>query len=903
MTAKNTVHAATGVHVLLTGVTGFVGKVVLADVLRRKDELGLTGVTLLARGKKNRDGTIQTPASRFKEKVAPSQIFADLPEDWLSLITVVAGDLEKEQCGVSDEDFAAICARTTHVIHCAASVEFDLPIKDAATANITSALGVLELARSCPNLVGMVDTSTAYVTPHREGPIKEVLAHLPRPAQELYEMMLTGARPEAEFLAETGHPNTYTYTKCVAEHLLTQRRGDVPLQIVRPSIISTSWKAPFPGWIDSPAALAGALLYTSMGVVPAFLGHPGARLDVVPVDVVSQVIIDSAFIHPWPQSGEPTPIRYAAVGIKKAFRIDTIARTLVDFFRSRPGAKKIERLFVGTIQQGHARHDSRRRAIPNEAMKFALSLLRQDKDLKRLKRMDDTVQYLNKAFEYFTHNSFDFQMKEPCVDDSFSPDDYMLVICRGLYKFLLKKDETEVSLAGAAHDDASDDLRWAIDKPDGNSAVRALGIGMRKVLRKSTEQVTWDRLSFERAVDAAEPGSIFILAPSHRSYFDFLLMAYVCFQHPELGIPMPHIAAADDFSRIPFVGKILEKAGAFYIPRGTGGEVAQVSEQLQKLVAANGSLMFFVEGQRSRSRLTLAPKRGLLRGLQATGRTFTVLPISMSYDRVPEEGALEKELTGGDKPGMSLGAIMRWLGELARDKVQLGRVHISCGEALALDGGTDVRELSETIVAELQQNTSATRFHLRTFLLSTGLDKQGVTEDWLAKAIVARGGRVLDSKLDTIEQCSPGLDQSLRNQWMHVFFADAKAMFPDDQVVEHHIERHGWAAMHETPQPEDPLVRKVVNALFAPVRADYDLTGRALRDAANVEKVSAKTIVRGHPKALVPVVEDAFHFFHHTGVLQARPDGTPDWGVKAERLAEMLQSWVAPSDTSEEKAR
>lgn len=901
MTTTTTKNAVPGVHVLLTGVTGFVGKVVLADLIRRRDEIGLAGVTLVARGKKNRDGTIQTPDSRFKEKVAPSQIFADLPSSWLSMITVVAGDLEKEQCGISDDDLAGIRERITHVIHCAASVEFDLPIKDAANANITSALGVLELARSCKHLVGMVDTSTAYVTPWRAGPIKEVLAHLPRTANELYESMLKGSRPEGEYLAETGHANTYTYTKCVAEHLLSQRRGDVPLQIVRPSIISTSWKAPFPGWIDSPAALAGALLYTSMGVVPAFLGDPQARLDVVPVDVVSQVIIDSAFVHPWPKAGEPTPIRYAAVGLQKAFRIDTMARTLVDFFRSRPGAKKIDRLFVGTEKQGHSRHDSRRRAIPNEAMKLALSVLRQDKDLKRLKRMDDTVQYLNKAFEYFTHNSFDFQPKEPCVPASYSPDEYMLITCRGLYKFLLKKDETEVSLAGAAHDDASDDLRWAIDKPDGNSAVRALGIGMRKVLRKSTEQVTWDRLSFERAVDAAEPGSIFILAPSHRSYFDFLLMAYVCFQHPELGIPMPHIAAADDFGRIPVVGKILEKAGAFYIPRGTGGEVAEVSAQLQKLAAANGSLMFFVEGQRSRSRLTLAPKRGLLRGLQATGRTFTVLPISMSYDRVPEEGALEKELTGGDKPSMSLGAIMGWLGELARDKVSLGRVHISCGTPLVLDGSTDVRELSEEIVGELQQNTAATRFHLRTFLASSGLDKQGVSEDWLVKAIVARGGRVLDSKLSAVEKCSPGLDQSLRNQWMHVFFADAKAMYPNDEVIDHHIERHGWAAMHDMPTPNDPLVKKVVDALFKPVRADYDLTGRALRDASSVEKVSAKTIVRGHPKALVPVVEDAFHFFHHTGVLQSRADGTADWGAQADRLASMLSSWVAPA--SEESPR
>ena len=32
------------------------------------------------------------------------------------------------------------------------------------------------------------------------------------------------------------------------------------------------------------------------------------------------------------------------------------------------------------------------------------------------------------------------------------------------------------------------------------------------------------------------PGHSLVLAPSHRSYFDFLLSSYLCFQHPELGI-------------------------------------------------------------------------------------------------------------------------------------------------------------------------------------------------------------------------------------------------------------------------------------------------------------------------------------------------------------------------------
>ena len=46
-------------------------------------------------------------------------------------------------------------------------------------------------------------------------------------------------------------PNTYTYTKTLAEQVLDAEKGHVPLVIVRPSIVCAAEKEPFPGWIDS----------------------------------------------------------------------------------------------------------------------------------------------------------------------------------------------------------------------------------------------------------------------------------------------------------------------------------------------------------------------------------------------------------------------------------------------------------------------------------------------------------------------------------------------------------------------------------------------------------------------------------------------------------------------------
>src|SRR4029453_14422529 len=142
---------------------------------------------------------------------------------------------------------------------------------------------------------------------------------------------------------------------------------------------------------------------------------------------------------------------------------------------------------------------------------------------------------------------------------------------------------------------------------------------------------------------------------------------------------------------------ILTRAGAFYVRRGVGKALPEVSDALTRVVAKHPSLMFFIEGQRSRGRHVLPPKRGLLRALTGTGRPSALIPIAISYERIPEEGAFERELCGGRRSAMSLEAILRWLLARARGQVDLGPIHIACGEPQLLDEGTDVQELARHV--------------------------------------------------------------------------------------------------------------------------------------------------------------------------------------------------------------
>ncbi|KAL5699587.1 alcohol-forming fatty acyl-CoA reductase [Ranunculus cassubicifolius] len=47
-----------------------------------------------------------------------------------------------------------------------------------------------------------------------------------------------------------GWPNTYVFTKAIGEMLLGHMRDNLPLVVVRPTVITSTYREPFPGWIE-----------------------------------------------------------------------------------------------------------------------------------------------------------------------------------------------------------------------------------------------------------------------------------------------------------------------------------------------------------------------------------------------------------------------------------------------------------------------------------------------------------------------------------------------------------------------------------------------------------------------------------------------------------------------------
>lgn len=141
--------------------------------------------------------------------------------------------------------------------------------------------------------------------------------------------------------------------------------------------------------------------------------------------------------------------------------------------------------------------------------------------------------------------------------------------------------------------------------------------------------------------------------PCHRSHLDYLVIPYLMFQHDMV---TPHVAAGINLSFWP-VGPLLRMGGAFFIRRTFRGNPlyhAIITKYVQTLLKNRYNVKFFIEGTRSRSGKMLAPAYGMLKMVMEAHASgvcddIVLIPVSICYDEVPEQGSYTKEIGGGQK--------------------------------------------------------------------------------------------------------------------------------------------------------------------------------------------------------------------------------------------------------------
>jgi long-chain acyl-CoA synthetase len=230
--------------VLLTGATGFVGREVLSRFLERD----VRHVFALVRADNDDDAAGRLPAHER--------------------LTAVAGDIEQSKLGLDERTCERLRREVTTVLHCAASVSFDMPLDESRSVNVEGTRRVLEFARSCTRLERFSYISTAYVAGEPGRLFRE-------------DELAVGQR----------FRNAYERSKFEAELALRREGADLPLQILRPSIVVGDSST---GRTSSFNVLYGPLKAFARGAVPAIPARRSAPVDIVPVDYVADRVHELA---------------------------------------------------------------------------------------------------------------------------------------------------------------------------------------------------------------------------------------------------------------------------------------------------------------------------------------------------------------------------------------------------------------------------------------------------------------------------------------------------------------------------------------------------------------------------------------------------------------------------------
>ncbi|XP_047098214.1 fatty acyl-CoA reductase wat-like [Schistocerca piceifrons] len=296
-----------GAPVFLTGATGFVGTLVLEKLLRSCP--GVSTVYVLVRDKKG--VPLRERLRAHLDKVVFSKARAACP-DYLRKVVAVAGDCTQPGLGISPADAAELTGRVSVVFHVAATVRFDADLRTATVTNVGSTCEVIALAKRMPNLKAFVYMSTAY----SHAPRDEIDEKFYPPALKAEELLKLISVMDDEQLAQLlpllmgDWPNTYTFTKAIAEDLIHSEAVGLPASIIRPSIVSSTYQEPLALWVGNMYGPTAAGAGSSVGLLHAMHMDRSALVDGVPADMVANATLACAW-DTWCRHSSQTPTQRA----------------------------------------------------------------------------------------------------------------------------------------------------------------------------------------------------------------------------------------------------------------------------------------------------------------------------------------------------------------------------------------------------------------------------------------------------------------------------------------------------------------------------------------------------------------------------------------------------------------
>ncbi|KAL7040997.1 hypothetical protein ACKWTF_000572 [Chironomus riparius] len=284
-----------GKTIFITGGSGFMGKVLLEKLLYSCSDL--KEIFLLMRPKRGKTG--EQRVQEFAQIPVFHRIVKEMP-DQFKKITPVYGDIVSDRLGLSDEEYKRVVSTTNVVFHLAASLKLEATLKPNVEMNLTGTWNVLEMCKEMKDLLAVLHLSTAFCNCDQNVLYEEVYEWEQKPLDlvRCSKWMSEEAMSEMGNILMKPHPNTYTYTKRMAEILVRDiyNEGLLNVCIIRPSIVTPAWKEPLEGWVDSLNGPIGIMIAGGKGVLRSMMCESEYTAEVIPVDMAISGIIGVAYI-------------------------------------------------------------------------------------------------------------------------------------------------------------------------------------------------------------------------------------------------------------------------------------------------------------------------------------------------------------------------------------------------------------------------------------------------------------------------------------------------------------------------------------------------------------------------------------------------------------------------------
>ncbi|XP_043285674.1 putative fatty acyl-CoA reductase CG5065 [Venturia canescens] len=281
-----------GRSVLVTGATGFMGKVLIEKLLRSCPDV--REIFLLLRPKKN------MPIDDRLRKMLSLPLFDKIrderPGSFEKLIPVI-GDVTKESLGLPMVERNVLINRVSIVFHVAASVRFDDSLKAAVFLNTRSTRDICNLATQMTQLVALVHVSTTYSQADKSHVEEKIYTsdvdwkRTIKIAENVDEHVLETLTPK--FLGP--FPNTYTFTKRLAEQVISDYSAVIPTVVFRPSIVISTLAEPMKGWLDNFNGPVGMMVGGGKGVLRVLYCDAKTKADFIPVDIAIKAMITACW--------------------------------------------------------------------------------------------------------------------------------------------------------------------------------------------------------------------------------------------------------------------------------------------------------------------------------------------------------------------------------------------------------------------------------------------------------------------------------------------------------------------------------------------------------------------------------------------------------------------------------